>query len=144
MNLLSLISSWLDIICQVTTKCATVPKLTTFHQLNRANNQRHDMKKNVSVNLFSLTTSEESNVICFLETKQAVPLPFYWGGAVPLLSRKHRAILTFFFLFCLSLSREYLNICAASSSSLFFLFVWERPIQQLRQQSPPKAIRGPQ
>ena len=32
MNLLSLISPWLDIICQVITKCATVSKPTTFHQ----------------------------------------------------------------------------------------------------------------
>ena len=30
MNLLSLINSWLDIICQVTTKCATVPKHKLF------------------------------------------------------------------------------------------------------------------
>ena len=36
MNLLSLISSWLVIICQVTTKCATVSKSTTFRELNRA------------------------------------------------------------------------------------------------------------
>ena len=34
MNLLSLISSWLDIICQITTKCATVPKLKSFRELN--------------------------------------------------------------------------------------------------------------
>ena len=34
MNLLSLISSWLDIIYQITTKCATVSKPTNFHQLN--------------------------------------------------------------------------------------------------------------
>ena len=33
MNLLSLISSWLDIIYQVTMKCTTVSKPTTFHQL---------------------------------------------------------------------------------------------------------------
>ena len=46
-------------------KYTTVPKLTTFHQLYRANNQRHDMKKNVSITLFSLTTSEESNVHFF-------------------------------------------------------------------------------
>ena len=31
MDLLSLISLWLDIICQVTTKRATVPKPTNFH-----------------------------------------------------------------------------------------------------------------
>jgi len=36
MNLLSLISPWLDIICQVTTKCATVPKSKLFRELNRA------------------------------------------------------------------------------------------------------------
>ena len=30
MNLLNLISLWLDIICQVTTKCATVAKLKFF------------------------------------------------------------------------------------------------------------------
>ena len=34
MNLLSLISPWLDIICQVTTKYATVAKLKFFRQLN--------------------------------------------------------------------------------------------------------------
>ena len=34
MNLLSLISSWLDINCQITMKYATVPKLKLFHQLN--------------------------------------------------------------------------------------------------------------
>ena len=32
MNLLSLISPWLDIICQVITKYGTIPKPTTFHQ----------------------------------------------------------------------------------------------------------------
>ena len=36
MNFLNIINLWLDIICQVTTKYATVPKSTTFHQLNRA------------------------------------------------------------------------------------------------------------
>ena len=52
MNLLRLINSWLDIICQVTTKCATVPKLKLFLQLNtpqilklqevkRSNNTKH-------------------------------------------------------------------------------------------------------
>ena len=34
MNLLNLISLQLNIICQVTTKYTTVPKLTIFHQLN--------------------------------------------------------------------------------------------------------------
>jgi len=34
MNLLSLISPWLDIIYRVTTKCATVSKSKLFHQLN--------------------------------------------------------------------------------------------------------------
>ena len=34
MNFLNLISSLLDIICQVTTKCATIPKLKFFYQLN--------------------------------------------------------------------------------------------------------------
>ena len=40
MNLLNLISLLLDFICQVTIKCAIVPKLTTFHQLNRAKTKR--------------------------------------------------------------------------------------------------------
>ena len=36
MNLLSLISLWLDIICQVTTKRATVTFHPTFRELNAA------------------------------------------------------------------------------------------------------------
>ena len=34
MNLMMLINSWLDINCQITTKCATVAKPKLFHQLN--------------------------------------------------------------------------------------------------------------
>ena len=34
MKLWNLISSWLDITCQITTKCATVSKPKLFHQLN--------------------------------------------------------------------------------------------------------------
>ena len=34
MNLLSIINLWLDIIYHVIMKCATVPKLKSFHQLN--------------------------------------------------------------------------------------------------------------
>jgi len=41
MNLLSLISSWLDIICQVTMKCATVPKPKLFRELNTALVDQH-------------------------------------------------------------------------------------------------------
>ena len=36
MNLLSLINPKLDIIYEVTMKCVTVPKSTTFHELNGA------------------------------------------------------------------------------------------------------------
>ena len=36
MNLLNLISQWLDIVCQITTKCATVPKSKFFRELNTA------------------------------------------------------------------------------------------------------------
>ena len=119
MNLLSLISSWLDIICQITIKCITVPKLTTFHQLNRANNQRHDMKKNVSITLFSLTTSEESNVHFFFWRPSKLFLYLFIEEELFLYCQESIVLFWLFFLFCLSLSREYLNICAASSSSLF-------------------------
>ena len=34
MNLLNLISPWVDIICEVTMKCTTVLKSKFFHQLN--------------------------------------------------------------------------------------------------------------
>ena len=36
MNLLSLISLWLDINCQITTKYTTIPKSKSFCELNTA------------------------------------------------------------------------------------------------------------
>ena len=51
MNLLSLISPWLDIICQITTKCATVSKPKLFHQLNTSSPTRLNISIGVPINL---------------------------------------------------------------------------------------------
>ena len=67
MNILSLISPWLDIICQVITKCATIPKSTIFHQLNRTFVDMFLQRKTEINNAIFHSSLWPDEAACFIE-----------------------------------------------------------------------------
>ena len=85
MNLLSLINSWLDIICQVKTKRATVAFHPPFHQLNAAwNGDVRPEDSDASSTLHELGPSLSGPLAQATTTVPASACPFKAAHVIPL------------------------------------------------------------